>query len=111
MWYAARTASAVAQAPLAPPVAHRKVDPKYVQAAADEHVQGNVRLACEIDTEGNVSRVELLQGVDARLNQTAVEALSKWQFYPATRNGDPVAVDVVVEIPFRLAPRGVGRGR
>lgn len=105
MWYAARTASAASEAPLAPPVAHRKVDPKYVQAAADEHVQGNVRLACEIDTEGNVSRVELLQGVDARLNQTAAEALSKWQFYPATRSGDPVAVDVVVEIPFRLAPQ------
>lgn len=105
MWYAARTASAVAEAPLAPPVAHRKVDPKYVQAAVDERVQGNVRLACEIDTEGNVSRVELLQGVDPRLNQTAVEALSKWQFYPATRGGDPVAVDVVVEIPFRLAPQ------
>ncbi len=105
MWYAARTASAVAEAPLAAPVAHRKVDPKYVQAAVDERVQGNVRLACEIDMAGNVSRVELLQGLDARLNQTAAEALAKWQFYPATRNGEPVAVDVVVEIPFRLAPQ------
>lgn len=111
MWYATRTANAAAEAPLAPPVAHRKVDPKYVQAAADEKIQGNVRLACVIDAEGNVGRVELLQGLDARLNQTAMEALQKWQFYPATRSGEPVAVDVVVEIPFRLAPKVPSRGQ
>jgi outer membrane biosynthesis protein TonB len=49
--------------------------------------------------------VELLRGVDDRLNKSAVEALAKWEFYPATRNGVPVDVDVVVEIPFKLQPR------
>jgi hypothetical protein len=46
----------------------------------------------------------LLRGIDGRLNQSAEEALGKWEFYPATRNGQPVDVDVVVEIPFRLEP-------
>jgi hypothetical protein len=31
--------------------------------------------------------------------------LSKWEFTPATRGGVPVDVDVMVEIPFKLAPR------
>jgi TonB family protein len=109
MWYAATTATEVSAAPLAPPVAHRKVDPKYVATAAEERVQGNVRLACRIDGEGHVSRVELLHGLDARLDQTAADALSRWEFYPATRGGEPVAVDVVVEIPFRLAPTKTGK--
>jgi len=109
MWYSAKTAADVAAAPLAPPVAHRKIDPKYVATAAEERVQGKVRLACEIDASGHVSRVELLQGLDSRLDQTAADALSRWEFYPATRKGEPVAVDVVVEIPFQLAPLKSGK--
>jgi len=31
--------------------------------------------------------------------------MTKWEFEPAARNGVPVDVDAVVEIPFRLAPR------
>ena len=36
---------------------------------------------------------------------TAAEALAKWQFEPALRDGIPMDVDAVFEIPFRLAPR------
>ncbi|HXJ38010.1 MAG TPA: TonB family protein [Bryobacteraceae bacterium] len=107
MWYAARTASEAAAAPLSPPIAHRKVDPKYIAEVAEQRIEGNVQLGCEVDVEGHVSQMQLIRGIDARLNQSAMEALAKWEFYPATRNGTPVAVDVVVEIPFRVAPRSV----
>jgi TonB family protein len=102
MWYADRTAREAGLAPVAPPVAHRKVDPKYIAAAAAEHVEGKVQLACVIAKDGHVSNVELVRGLDDRLNQSAAEALAKWEFDPATRHGVPVEVDVLVEIPFRL---------
>jgi TonB family protein len=105
MWYSDRTQREVGLAPVAPPVAHRKVDPKYIAAAASERIEGKVQLACVIGTDGIVSNVELLRGLDDRLNQSAEEALAKWEFKPATRKGVPLAVDVVVEIPFRLEPR------
>jgi TonB family protein len=105
MWYADRTAREAGLSPVAPPVPHRKVDPKYVAAAAADRVEGKVQLACVIGKDGRVSTVELVQGLDDRLNQTAEEALAKWEFEPATRQGVPVEVDVLVEIPFRLAPR------
>jgi TonB family protein len=105
MWYADRTARAAGLSPVAPPVPHRKVDPKYVAAAAADRVEGKVQLACVIGKDGRVSTVELVRGLDDRLNQTAEEALAKWEFEPATRQGEPVEVDVLVEIPFRLAPR------
>jgi TonB family protein len=104
MWYADRTAREVGLAPVAPPVPHRKVDPKYVAAAAADRIEGKVQLACVIGKDGRVSTVELVRGLDDRLNQTAEEALAKWEFTPATRRGEPVEVDVLVEIPFRLAP-------
>jgi TonB family protein len=104
MWYADRTQKQAGLAPVAPPVPHRKVDPKYIASAVAERVEGQVRLACVITKQGTVGGVELLRGIDGRLNQSAEEALAKWEFYPATRNGQPVDVDVVVEIPFRLEP-------
>jgi len=102
MWYADRTAREAGLAPVAPPVAHRKVDPKYIAAAAAEHVEGKVQLACVIAKDGTVSHVELVRGLDDRLNRSAEDALAKWVFDPATRHGVPVEVDVLVEIPFKL---------
>ena len=105
MWYSDKTAQAAGVAPLAPPVAHRKVDPKYFADAVEERKEGTVQLFCVIDKEGLVSAVEILKGFDPRLDQSAREALAKWEFYPATRQNEAVEVEVVVEIPFRLAPR------
>ncbi len=106
MWYADRTRPEAARAtePVAPPVAWRKVDPKYVASAVTDRIQGKVRLACVIGTDGRVSTIELVSGLDDRLNQSAEEALAKWEFTPATRHGEPVEVDVLVEIPFKLEP-------
>jgi len=90
---------------LTPPVPTRKVDPKYIQTAVEERVEGVVRLSAVIRRDGHVESVELLQHLDDRLDRTAEEALSKWEFEPAVREGVPVDVDAVFEIPFRLAPR------
>jgi TonB family protein len=83
----------------------RKVDPKYIPAAADEKVEGKVRLAAVIRRDGRVEAVELLQHLDTRLDQSSQEALAKWEFEPASRNGVPIDVDAVFEIPFHVAPK------
>jgi protein TonB len=83
----------------------RKVDPKYVAAAAAEGVQGVVRLGAVIRRDGRVEAVKLLRHLDDRLDASAMESLAKWRFEPAQRNGSPVDVDAVFEIPFRLAPK------
>jgi TonB family protein len=88
-----------------PPVALRKVDPKYIQAAVEERVEGTVRLAAVIRKSGHVESVELLHHLDERLDRSAAEALAKWEFEPAMRDGAPVDIDAVFEIPFRLAPK------
>ena len=105
MWYASRTQREADVQPIAAPVAHRKVDPKYLPSAVEDRAEGKVLLYCVIGKEGAVSSVQLVHGADERLNKSAEEALAKWEFYPATRNGQPVDVDVVVEIPFVLTPR------
>jgi TonB family protein len=105
MWYSDHTAREAGMSPIAAPVPHRKVDPKYIATAAEERVEGDVTLGCVINADGHVSSVELIRGIDSRLNQSAIGALAKWEFYPAMRNGVPVVVDVLVQIPFRLPPK------
>jgi protein TonB len=107
VWFAGRdpAASGPVEMLLKPPVPLRKVDPKYVPAAVEDRVEGKVRLAAIIHKDGHVDAVELLRGLDNRLDRSAAEALSKWEFEPAQLNGVPIELDAVFEIPFHLAPR------
>jgi len=88
-----------------PPVPIRKVDPKYIPSAIQERVEGKVRLWAVIGKDGHLSSVTLLSHLDDRLDRSALEALSKWIFQPAMFNGNPIEVDAVFEVPFRLAPK------
>lgn len=90
---------------LRPPAPLRKVDPKYVVTAVEERVEGTVRLAAVVRKDGHVERIEVLKHLDDRLDRSAEEALGKWVFEPAQRDGEAVDIDAVFEIPFRLPPK------
>lgn len=104
MWYADR-ALLTYKASISAPQPIHKVDPKYIATAAEERIEGTVRLAFVIGHDGKVYDIETVKGIDPRLDHSAMEALQKWTFTPAEREGKPIDVDAVVEIPFRLAPR------
>ena len=105
MWFAEHIAPGKEASEVALPVPLRKVDPKYIAAAAEERIQGMVRLAGVVNGTGRVEGISVLKGIDDRLDHSAAEALGKWEFTPAQRDGVSLAMDVIVEIPFRLAPR------
>lgn len=82
-------------------VAIQEVDPGYPLELMKENVQGTVVLSAVIRSDSSVGEVCILRGVDDRLDAYASAALSRWRFRPATRNGDPMALQTVVMIPFR----------
>lgn len=86
---------------IAAPVALTKVDPAYPAEALRDNVEGTVTLYAVIHTDGTVSSIKVLDSVDPRLDEAAVRALSRWLFRPGTKNGDPVELEAVVQIPFR----------
>ena len=88
------------QGELVAPVATQEVDPGYPLELMRQQVHGTVILSAVIHSNGSVSDVKILRGVDDRLDQYASAALSRWRFRPATKNGDPVALQTVVMIPF-----------
>jgi TonB family protein len=93
------------QGDLVAPVATQEVDPGYPLELMRQNVQGTVILSAVIHSNGSVGDVRILRGVDDRLDQYASAALLRWRFRPATRNGDPVALQTVVIIPFRPTRR------
>jgi len=52
-----------------------------------------------------VDSIQLVRGVDDRLNANAMSALSEWRFEPATREGQPVDLEAIVHIPFHAPAR------
>lgn len=87
---------------LTAPVAMTKVDPAYPPDVLRDHVEGTVTLYAIIRTDGVVDDIRILDSLDSRLDDNAVQALSHWRFRPGYKNGAPVAVEAVVQIPFRM---------
>jgi TonB family protein len=91
---------------LSAPSATRKIDPAYPQELMRQNVGGTVILYGIIHADGTVGSVRVLRSVDQRVDQFASEAIAKWHFHPATKNGAPVDVDATFSIPFRPARVG-----
>ncbi|HEU5401118.1 MAG TPA: TonB family protein [Terriglobales bacterium] len=83
------------------PVALNKVDPAYPPDLIRDRVQGTVVLYAVIRANGTVDSVRVLESVDQRLDQSAIRALIRWHFRPGTKEGVPVDVEAVVQVPFR----------
>jgi len=90
------------KAALSAPVATTKVDPAYPPDVLRDKVEGTVTLYAVIRADGTVDGVKVLDSLDSRLDETAMRALARWHFRPGTKNGEPVALEAVVEVPFRM---------
>jgi TonB family protein len=85
---------------LSSPVATRKVDPAYPLELMKQNIGGTVILYAVIHADGTVGGVRILRSVDDRLDHYASDAIAKWHFQPATKNGTAVDVEATFWIPF-----------
>jgi TonB family protein len=58
-----------------------------------------------IRPDGSVDSIQVVRGVDDQLDANAVEAFGQWKFEPATKEGQPVALEAIVHIPFHAPER------
>lgn len=77
-------------------------EPEFSEKARRAKYQGTVVLGIIVDRKGNVSRVSLVRALGMGLDQNALEGVARWRFDPATRNGQPVAVEMNIEVSFNL---------
>jgi periplasmic protein TonB len=77
-------------------------DPEYSEQARKAKYQGNVVLSAVIDAEGRPRNLRIARSLGMGLDEKATEAVSKWRFTPALKDGRPVAVQISIEVVFRL---------
>jgi protein TonB len=76
------------------------VPPEYPDAARREGRDGHVVVAFTVDADGRVAEVEVQESSDAEFESAALEAVRRWRFKPAMRDGEPVAVRLSQRLNF-----------
>lgn len=77
-------------------------EPEYSEEARKVKQQGTVILSLVVDQQGRARDIRLVRSLGMGLDEKAVEAVKKWKFSPGMKDGIPVAMQVNVEVNFRL---------
>ena len=77
-------------------------DPAYDKEARKAKYQGTSVLSLIVGIDGLPRDIKVVRGIGKGLDEKAIEAVSKWKFEPAKKDGKPVAVFINVEVNFRL---------
>jgi TonB family protein len=84
------------------PVSLHRREPEYDDEARVARLQGTVVVLVVIGTDGLAHDAHILRGLGLGLDENAVEAISRWQFKPGEKDGQPVKVAATIEVNFRL---------
>ena len=65
-------------------------------------IEGKTILSAYLNNRGDVDQVFVVKPLGFALDEEAVDAVKRWKFQPAERHGQPVAVQINIEVTFRL---------
>ena len=77
-------------------------EPEFSEEARKAKVAGNVLVYLQVDAQGRPTHVRVLRGIGLGLDEKAVAAVKAYKFKPAMENGQPVAVEMNVEVNFQI---------
>ena len=77
------------------------VNPVYPPLARDAHISGTVVVEAVIDEHGNVVQAHVVSG-HPLLIDAALKAVLQWKYEPTSLNGQPVSVELQVQVHFNL---------
>jgi protein TonB len=77
-------------------------DPEYSEEARRAKYQGVVLLSVVVGPDGGPRDIRVERSLGMGLDEKAIEAVRKWKFEPSMKDGLPVAVQINIEVSFRL---------
>lgn len=101
MWFADRESKPGETPVVRAPVPFRKLEVVDQNPPATSS-GARIQFAATLGKNGKLASVTLLTQGSPATARAVLDDLSAWEFRPASRDGVPVDVDVVLEIPFRL---------
>ena len=84
------------------PTLVRKREPSYTHGARYAGIEGKVVLSIEVWPDGRAHNIQVIRRVPFGLSWSAIRAVRKWRFQPASQLGEPVKVWALVETNFNL---------
>jgi TonB family protein len=88
-----------------PPVQINFVPAEFSEEARKAKFQGTVLISIIVDAQGMPQNPRVIRAAGMGLDEKALEAVMKYRFKPAMKNGKPVAAPSNIEINFRLYDR------
>lgn len=85
-----------------PPVAIFAPDAEFSAQARAAKYEANVLISVMVTEDGLPADIKVLRPAGMGLDETAMEAVGRYRFKPATKDGAPIAARITVEINFRL---------
>ena len=77
-------------------------DPEYSEEARKAKYQGTCVLWLIVGPDGHPRDIKIARSLGLGLDEKAIEAVKQWKFEPAMKDGHAVAVQINVEVSFRL---------
>lgn len=84
------------------PHATSSPDPEYSDEARLIKYGGTAVVSLIVDTTGSVRDPQIILPLGVGLDDKAIGTVSHWKFDPATKDGQPVAVEISIEVAFRI---------
>lgn len=84
-----------------PIVIHRE-KARYTEEARAAKIQGTVLLSLKFQSDGTITDINVIQGLEGGLNEEAIIAARKIVFLPAVKNGKFISGASRAEFQFRL---------
>jgi TonB family protein len=87
---------------VSPPKVIFQHEPEFSEPARLEKFQGTVTLGLIVNKEGLPTNIHIMSPLGCGLDAKAVQAIETWRFKPAEKDGEPVRVEIAVEVDFHL---------
>jgi TonB family protein len=94
---------------LTAPVLLERVEPTYPETAREAGIGGVVGLEITIEADGTVSAAKVIRAAGFGFDEAALEAVKRFKFKPATKDGQPIASTVLFDQEFKIRPHLVAQ--
>ncbi len=83
------------------PIVLFQPEPDMPEQAKKDKVSGSVLVRLEVDASGKPKNVRVLRSLEPELDESALAAVRQYRFKAAVENGQPVPVEMNVEVSFQ----------
>ncbi len=82
-----------------------RLRPEYPDTAARAEAEATVDVLVDVGADGEVGNVRIARWAGFGLDEMTVATVRKMHFFPAMKNGSPIAMRVLLRYNFRKPPR------